>query len=156
MSSTLLSSGVKIRTGLKNPNVVVYVGLIDVSAGSSCGVCRHPVPGVVKSEPRLGWKPVKGVGTAEDVTAPPPSHLISRRPLGRGPAALPLFGLPSAARKASTVGWIDAVALEPPTENVTNAAVEIEARPSATQAIATCRRSMFMESPCLRPRRFGR
>jgi hypothetical protein len=34
--------------------------------------------------------------------------LISRRPLGSGPGALPLFAAPSAKRNSSTVTWIDA------------------------------------------------
>ncbi len=46
---------------------------------------------------------VKGVGPGEDVVAPPPSQLISRRPLVKGPAALPLLGSPTAPRNASTV-----------------------------------------------------
>jgi hypothetical protein len=42
--------------------------------------------------------------------------LISRRPVNC-PAALPLLGLPTAARNASTVAWIEAVVVSPPTEN---------------------------------------
>ena len=38
----------------------------------------------------------------------PPSQLISRRPLVSGPGLLPLLGSPRAARKASTVLWIEA------------------------------------------------
>src|SRR5262245_49925413 len=51
---------------------------------------------------------------------PPPSQLISRRPTAKGPGALPLFGLPRAARKASTVSEIE-TRLAPESEKIVNA-----------------------------------
>src|SRR5215470_14602292 len=67
----------------------------------------RPAPGVVKVAPRVFWNVVKGVtaGVPSTTGGPPPSQLISRWPVGCGPA-FPLLGLPSAARKASTVDWI--------------------------------------------------
>ncbi len=51
---------------------------------------------------------VNGVGAGLVVELlPPPSQLISRHPLVRGPAALPLLGDPMALRKASTTGLIE-------------------------------------------------
>src|SRR5690606_14615730 len=46
--------------------------------------------------------------------------LISRRPLPSGPAALPLLGSPRAARKPSTVLWMEAAVLSPPAEKTMN------------------------------------
>src|SRR6266508_450698 len=70
----------------------------------------------MSNAPRMFWNPANG--EAEMVMAtPPPSQLISRRPLSSGPGLLALLGSPKAARKVSTVDWIDAVVLFPPTEN---------------------------------------
>src|SRR5437667_1443843 len=96
-----------------------YVGLLNRPArppggnrtGSAVGgACTNPVPsGVVKSAPRVTRKPSNGFpATAVVWLLPPPSQLISRRPLGSGPRALPLFGAPSAARYASTELCIEA------------------------------------------------
>jgi hypothetical protein len=73
--------------------------------------------------PRVLKNTVNGVAPGADVVAPPPSQLISRRPLVKGPAALALLGLPKAARNASTVGWIEPVVALPPKENGTKAAM---------------------------------
>src|SRR6266540_6808296 len=81
------------------------------------GVCVKPLPGVVNVPPRVFWKTRKGVIAAVPFGSPPPSQLISRRPLSSGPGLLALLGSPKAVRKASTVDWIDAVVLFPPTEN---------------------------------------
>src|SRR5438093_5387641 len=81
------------------------------------GVCVKPLPRVVNVPPRVSWKARKGGMAAVPFVAPPPSQLISRRPLSSGPGLLALLGSPKAARKASTVGWIDAVVVFPPTEN---------------------------------------
>src|SRR5262249_59847212 len=88
----------------------------------------------------------------------PPSQLISRRPPEIGPGLLPLFGLPRAARKASTVAWIDAVVASPPTDvgvnpastgvakTTTKAKLQaIAAQRGARSKIADIRASM---SPC--------
>src|SRR6266567_4086641 len=71
------------------------------------GVWVRPAPGVVKVAPRVFWKVVNGVTAGVPLVAPPPSQLISRWPVAEGPP-LPLSGLPSAARNASTVDWISA------------------------------------------------
>src|SRR3954451_6560488 len=76
--------------------------------GVSTGVCKKPVPGVVNVPPRIFWKTVNGDGPGAVTVEPPPSQLISRRPPANGPGALPLLGLPSWARKASTVPWMPA------------------------------------------------
>ncbi len=52
-SVMLLPSGVKIRWALKVPNVVAYAALILVRSATPSGVCKKPVPGVVKVPPRL-------------------------------------------------------------------------------------------------------
>jgi hypothetical protein len=59
-----------------------------VSAGSLTGVCRKPVPEVVKSAPRVVWNPAKRVVAGAAVVAPPPSQLISRRPDDEGPGCV--------------------------------------------------------------------
>jgi len=79
------------------------------------------------------WNPLNGVG--EDVVAaPPPSQLISRRPLARGPAEFMLFTPPIAARNALTVGVIDAMSA-PAALNVialANAGLALSTSPNAT------------------------
>src|SRR5262249_24339331 len=72
------------------------------------GACVRPVPGVVNWAPRVFRKTMNGFcgGRGAVVSAPPPSQLISRRPLVCGPA-LPLLGSPKAERNASTVDWIE-------------------------------------------------
>src|SRR5438876_7093947 len=73
------------------------------------GACERPVPGVKNWPPRVFRNTLNGVtGTSVLTFAPPPSQLISRRPLASGPGALPLLGFPRAARKASTVLGIEA------------------------------------------------
>ena len=79
------------------------------------GVAWTSLSAVVKRAPRLLRKPSNGVEESV-VAAPPPSQLISRRPLGSGPGSLPLLGSPKAARKAFTVSRIDAVVASPPSE----------------------------------------
>src|SRR5262245_57706589 len=66
------------------------------------------------------WKPLNGVPAGE-VADPPPSQLISRRPVKSGPGALALLGFPRAARKASTPSWM-AAALAPASVKRTGAA----------------------------------
>jgi hypothetical protein len=69
------------------------------------------------------WNPLNGVTElVVTVVLPPPSQLISRRPPASGPGVLPLFGLPRAALKTSTVVWIEDGLALPPTENVTGTA----------------------------------
>src|SRR5262245_65123873 len=112
-SVILLPIGANRRFGLKGAKSAAYWGLI------RSRLCRppvaaawvRPVPGVVNVAPRVFWKVVNGVtGAVPSITGgPPPSQLISRRPLRSGPGLLALFGLPSAALKASTVSVIDAM-----------------------------------------------
>src|SRR6478736_5408163 len=112
-SVTLLSTGLNKRNGLNALKIVPYVGLLKSPASPPSGppaggACVRPVPGVVNSAPRVLRNTSKGVTGADVVSfAPPPSQLISRRPLPSGPGALPLLGSPSVARNASTVLWID-------------------------------------------------
>jgi hypothetical protein len=61
--------------------------------------------------------------------------LISRRPLVNGPAALPLLGLPTAVRNASTVVWIEAVVASPPAENVIKPAMLVPGAGTVMAAI---------------------
>src|SRR4030095_2578606 len=85
------------------------VWLLNWAARPEGGAWMKPLPGagVVNCAPRVLRNPLNGV--PEIVVAwPPPSQLISRRPVVSGPAVMPLLGSPSAARKASTVDWIDA------------------------------------------------
>src|SRR5262245_31215547 len=110
-SIILLPIGANRRFGLKGAKSVAYWGLIRsrLSAPPVAAAWVRPVPGVVNVAPRESWKVVNGVtGAVPLITGgPPPSQLISRRPLG-SPGLLPLFGLPSAALKASTVPVIAA------------------------------------------------
>src|SRR5262245_41045583 len=69
----------------------------------------NPDPSVVIVAPRVFWNTVNGVPPGDGVVAPPPSQLISRRP-PTVPGAFPLFGLPRASRKASTVAWMSPAA----------------------------------------------
>src|SRR5262245_43623963 len=94
--------------------------------------------------PRVLKKTVNGVPPGADVVAPPPSQLISRRPLVKGPAALPLLGLPTAARNASTVVWMEAVVLFPPTENGIKSALLVPgtAKVMAAQAIGSIKENL--------------
>src|SRR5262245_20897504 len=112
----LLPIGANRRFWLKGAKSVAYWGLIRsrLSAPPVAAAWVRPVPGVVNVAPRVFWKVVNGVtGAVPSITGgPPPSQLISRRPLGSGPGLLALFGLPSAALKASTVAAI-ATALAP-------------------------------------------
>src|SRR5215208_2234982 len=64
------------------------------------GACTNPLPGVVRSAPRLARNVVNGVAPTV-VVAPPPSQLISRRPVACA-APLPLLMPPSAALNWST------------------------------------------------------
>src|SRR3954468_12966238 len=68
------------------------------------------MPGVVKRDPRVFRKVSNGVTAAVVATMAgvPPSQLISRRPTRSGPGLLLFTGTPRAARKASTVLWIEA------------------------------------------------
>src|SRR5262245_1182412 len=111
-SIILLPIGANRRFGLKGAKSVAYWGLIRsrLSAPPVAAAWVRPVPGVVNVAPRESWKVVNGVtGAVPLITGgPPPSQLISRRPLGSGPALLPLFGLPNAALKSLTVSVIAA------------------------------------------------
>jgi hypothetical protein len=105
-SVIVLSNGVNRRRGLNVAKVVAYVGLMSsrLSVPPVSGACVSPMPGVVNVAPRVFSKTVNGVtGGVPTVTAPPPSQLISRRPLASGPGLLALLGSPSAPRNASTV-----------------------------------------------------
>ena len=53
--------------------------------------------------PRVLVNAVSGEVLEAAVVAPPPSQLISRRPVANGPALFPLFGSPKAVRNESTV-----------------------------------------------------
>jgi hypothetical protein len=66
------------------------------------GVCIKPVPGVVNVDPRVFPNTVNGVTAAVPFVAPPPSQLIARKPVGRGPPVFPLSTPPSAASKLAT------------------------------------------------------
>src|SRR3990172_12895696 len=61
-----------------------------------------------KKAPRLLRKAVFARLVFTRAAPPPPSQLISRRPPGRGPGALALFGAPTAPRNAFTVSRISA------------------------------------------------
>src|SRR3990172_10383460 len=61
-----------------------------------------------KKAPRLLRKAVFARSVFTRAAPPPPSQLISRRPPGRGPGALALFGAPTAPRNAFTVSRISA------------------------------------------------
>src|SRR5262245_12686796 len=105
-SVILLPIGANRRFGLKGAKSAAYWGLIRsrLSAPPVAAACVRPVPGVVNVAPRVFWNTVNGVaGAVPSMTGgPPPSQLISRRPLNNGPALLALLGLPKAARNAST------------------------------------------------------
>src|SRR3546814_3238857 len=78
------------------------------NSGEGWPLISNPVPDVVFTLPRLE-NVVIGVGNwVASEASPPPSQLISRRPLGWVPGVLPLLAPPIWARKASTVSWIDA------------------------------------------------
>src|SRR5215831_18909120 len=108
----LLPIGANRRFALKGAKSVAYWRLIRsrLSAPPVAAAWVRPVPGVVNVAPRVFWNTVNGVtGAVPSMTGgPPPSQLISRRPLESGPGLLPLFGLPRAPLKASTVSVIDA------------------------------------------------
>jgi len=84
----------------------LYVAFANVVAKLEGGAWTKPVPAVVNSEPRVTWNPANGV-LETVVVVPPPSQLISRRPLGSGPGLFPLFGLPKIPRNVSTAVWIE-------------------------------------------------
>src|SRR5262245_33398545 len=111
-SVILLPIGANRRFGLKGAKSVAYWGLIRsrLSRPPVAAAWVRPVPGVVNVAPRVSWKVVNGVtGAVPLITGgPPPSQLISRRPLESGPGLLPLFGSPSAVLKSLTVAVIDA------------------------------------------------
>src|SRR5262249_27837304 len=123
-SVILLPIGANRRFGLKGAKSAAYWGLIRsrLSRPPVAAAWVRPVPGVVNGARRVFWNPVKGaVPAVPSITGgPPPSQLISRRPLASGPALLALFGLPSAALNASTVSVI-AAAFAPLSEKMVNA-----------------------------------
>src|SRR6201999_1293565 len=99
-------------------------GLISPNSGDGWPLCSRPVPGVVNSAPRGTTRLNVCIGfgkTCAGAPAPPPSQLISRRPPGCVPGVLPLLGVPTAARKPSTVAVMDA-ASPPAAENRMGAA----------------------------------
>src|SRR5262249_36824559 len=101
-SVIVLPTGANNRAGLNALKVFVSDGLWKVSARPAGGACTKPVPGVSITAPRLLRNTVNGVGPGEVAVEPPPSQLISRRPVAMGPAALPLLTPPIAARNSST------------------------------------------------------
>src|SRR5262245_32011727 len=123
-SVILLPIGANRRFRLKGAKRSAYWGLIRLrlNVPPATAAWVRPVPGVVNVAPRVFWNTVNGVtGAVPSMTGgPPPSQLISRRPLGSGPGLLPLFGLPRAALKASTVSVIDAT-LAPLSEKMVTA-----------------------------------
>jgi hypothetical protein len=94
-STMLLPIAEKRRTGENASNTPAYDGSM---FEKSVAFCSKPVPGVVKVAPRMVVKAVNGDAPGAVVVAPPPSQLISRRPLASGPGAFPLFGFPRSAR----------------------------------------------------------
>src|SRR5262249_2314998 len=120
-SVILLPIGANSRFGLKGAKNAAYWGLIRsrLSRPPVAAAWVRPVPGVVNVAPRVFWKTVNGVtgGVPSMTGGPPPSQLISRRPVASDPGLLPLFGLPSAALKSLTVSVI-AATLAPLSENM--------------------------------------
>src|SRR5260370_31490525 len=103
----LMPTGVNNRSGLKVLKMLAYVGLLKRVARPDGGAWERPTPGVVNRPPRVCRKTSNGVtGGLVVKLLPPPSQLISRRPVG-SVGALPLFGSPRAARNASTVVCIE-------------------------------------------------
>src|SRR5262245_57255495 len=68
-----------------------YVTLLNVVANPEGGACTNPVPGVAKRAPRF-WNQANGVAAGVVAELPPPSQLISRRPLKIGPGLFPFIG----------------------------------------------------------------
>src|SRR4030095_6022243 len=122
-SVTLLPRGVNSRGELNVVKITGYVALRSPNSGMGWPLISKLVPGVMKTAPRVVGavlKVVMGIGkVVAAAPAPPPSQLISRRPLGRGPGVLPLLVDPTALRKASTTVWIAAASI-PAAEYATN------------------------------------
>src|SRR3972149_2935196 len=78
------------------------------SAGLGAPLIEKIVAAGPKKAPRLLRKAVFARSVFTRAAPPPPSQLISRRPPGRGPGALALFGAPTAPRNAFTVSRISA------------------------------------------------
>src|SRR4029453_10761008 len=84
------------------------------NSGDGCPLISKPVPAVMDTKPRVvGGELNVFIGLGKIVAlaaAPPPSQLISRRPVGNDIGVLPLFTPPelTSARKRSTTPWIDA------------------------------------------------
>src|SRR5262245_37296577 len=97
-SVTVLSRGANSRTGLNAWKLVASDGLTKISARPEAGACTNPDPGVSMTLPRELRNTVNGVGPGEVFVDPPPSQLISRRPVRSGPGVLPLLVPPSAVR----------------------------------------------------------
>src|SRR4029453_4559866 len=122
-SVILLPRGVNSRGELNVVKIPGYVALRSPNSGVGGPLISKTVPAVLKTAPRAKGavlKVVMGIGKViAAAPAPPPSQLISRRPLGRGPGVLPLLGEPTALRKASTTVWIAAASI-PAAEYATN------------------------------------
>src|SRR5262245_26555686 len=153
-SVTLLLIGVNSRFALKGAKSAAYWGLIRsrLSRPPESAAWVRPVPGVVNVAPRVFWNTVNGVtGGVPSITGgPPPSQLISLRPLGNGPGALPWMGFPSAALNASTVSVI-AAAFAPASEKMVNAVAPVgTARTTVATPTATAVSMELMTTPSTR------
>src|SRR5262245_10221548 len=153
-SVILLPIGANRRFGLKGANSAAYWALIRsrLSRPPVAAAWVRPVPGVVNVAPRsVGAvrNVVKGVTGAVPLMTggPPPSQLISRRPVASGPAALPLLGLPSAALKSLTVSVI-ANTFAPLSEKMVNAVAPVgTVRPTAANPTAKTFSTGLMTAP---------
>src|SRR5262245_7557272 len=150
-SVILLPSGANRRFGLKGAKSVAYWGLIvsRLSWPPVAAAWVRPVPGVVNVAPRVFWNTVNGVTAAvPSITGgPPPSQLISRRPVPSGPALLALFGSPSAALNSLTLSVI-AAAFAPLSEKMVNAVAPVgTARTTAASPTATAFSMDLMKAP---------